>query len=142
MFTPQLNHLTIVSPSKGFSQINHAYARALLSFRCFALKSPPLQQFILLEETYTYLGGYLSNNSLRVLPSKNCSFKNIATLCPLVIEFIACSTNSFAYLYGGFVMISPLYLISVWRKSTPPHRIHDQSNLSSILDVRVLQELY
>lgn len=121
----QLNHLNVGSPTKPFSQTNQAYAIAEPSE--FS-KSPFLAHKILLLATYTAFGGCLSKSFLLDIPSKKDSLRSIATLCPFVIEEIAFSTNSIAYLYGGFVIISPSNVSEKERKSTPPFQIHDLSN--------------
>ena len=59
----------------------------------------------------------LENNCLYLLyPSKNVSFNKKATLFPLLILSKAFNTNSVAYLYGGFVIISPLNFMLLCKK--------------------------
>ena len=58
--------------------------------------------------TYTTFGGHCSKNSRRVLLSRNCIFKNIATLWPSSTMSSDFLTQSRANLYGGLVITSPL----------------------------------
>ena len=81
---------------------------------------PFLAHRIRLRDTYTYLGGYFLNSSPLAFPSKNCNLRNMNTFLPSGMIVIACSINSFAYLYGGLVRISPSHISVVCKKSIPP----------------------
>lgn len=104
----------IASPLCPFSRTYQPYATAVPTPFPYFSKSPFLAHCSLEDDTYNVLNGYFSNSAFLDLLSKKVSFKNIAIFTPFVDMSRACSTNSFANLYGGFVIMSlpliPLYL--------------------------------
>ena len=81
------------------SQMNHAKVIMPL----FTIGSPMRVKDILRLNTYIFLNGVSRKNFCLVTPSRNDNFKSIATLP--VANNNAVSTNSFAKLYGGFVIM-------------------------------------
>src|SRR5699024_3817616 len=100
----QFIHLISGFPLYPFSHTNQAYATALDGY----FSNSQFMAHISLDElTYTVLGGCFKKNCFLLFPSKNCSFKNMATFLPGFTLSSAFYTNCNAYLYGGFVIISP-----------------------------------